>query len=195
MIDPTSFDLVRIRSQWLDLSNPPRQESDLDLTRQGDRFVSAEGDNAIPIAGIESVVEALSEPPISRPCVRNMDFSPQWLERNAKQLIDDRYPDHSEAGRRRYLKKFREFEYFEQQVLASFSSQWTDDYPSFEIELFAGDERVLRASSSSQQPLMIPWTIDRPDGSIVTYNARVARSIGALLPDGFLNASRILALI
>jgi hypothetical protein len=67
---------------------------------------------------------------------------------------------------------------------------WSDDYPEVEVSV-ATERGPLTISSTSQGPYMVPWRVRRDDEPTLSYDLRIPRAIAALMPEGFLNRSRV----
>lgn len=66
-----------------------------------------------------------------------------------------------------------------------------DDDAKFKLELVQRDGHRIVLHSSQSRAFMIPWTIMTDDRRIETYDTRISLAVLRLLPDGFLNRSRI----
>ncbi len=183
---------IRIDSEWLGFASPPRKSSTLELVRSNDSFLIVD---EIPqkVEGhlVEALVSALHDDPIDSPNAANMGFTPEWLKCNVDWLMEELFKSYSPEGQNRFRPKLSNFDYFSSQVAGSFQCYWTDDYPNVCLTIFTKSGGTIRVNSSSQQPFMIPWTIENSEFSICTHNARLGRAIASLLPPGFVNRERL----
>jgi hypothetical protein len=109
-------------------------------------------------------------------------------------------PDHYQGGpevgapnqKALFERKFED-EAFISRILSTVyeSSFHTDDYPFVRVRLTFDDGTLITASSKSQQPYMLPWSIEIRDAKLVTYNANISRALNAILPKKTVNRSRI----
>ncbi len=70
-------------------------------------------------------------------------------------------------------------------------AEHTDDYPHTELILSFKGGRSIRVLSTSQQAMLIPWTIESDGKTVVTFAPELPHAIAALLPGNFCNRYRI----
>jgi hypothetical protein len=182
---------VEISSAWGGLGTPAKTE--LTITRAGSTFRL--GRQTIAPELLKSLVLKLQESEIPEPNLGNLGLTHEWLIKN-HEMPPDHYQGGPEVGapnqKALFQRKFED-EAFMSRILSTIykSSFHTDDYPSVRVRLTFEDGTVMTASSRSQQPYMLPWSVERPDAKFVTYNANISRVLVAILPKKTVNRSRI----
>lgn len=78
-----------------------------------------------------------------------------------------------------------------------YETSWTEDYPSVRVELVLPGGRQLIATTRSQQPYMLPWSVEGDGvafgpGGVETWDPGLPRAVAALLPEGSPNRRRLL---
>jgi hypothetical protein len=70
------------------------------------------------------------------------------------------------------------------------SADWTDDYPTVQVDLRDASGHHITASSNRITPLMLPWSVDAGDGAVQTNDPAIPRALRPLL-EGKVNEERV----
>ncbi len=133
----------------------------------------------------------------------NLGLDVAWVKNNRERLLqhfagksgEGLFPNASARQRAWLTNALADQVFLEKCLQAQFDGFWTDDYPRLELRFDKDDgrtvEHVLRISSRSQHPFMLPWQVS--DGNTVSSNfdAGISRAIAELLPPGFLLRDRL----
>ncbi|MBK8810314.1 MAG: hypothetical protein IPN69_06210 [Acidobacteria bacterium] len=150
----------------------------------------------IETAMVEAFLDAVDEPDAEKPTMESVGISQEWLDSNALPAAKEYAGGFIELAAKNqvelFLSTFRDSQKINGEALIDFfRGGWTDDYPRIKITIREIDGTTIVVSSDSQPVFMLPWSIERGGKSKVNYNARISRTLSALLPKNFTNRERI----
>lgn len=131
------------------------------------------------------LARAVEAPPVSWQEFADRVLTKSWIEATV-QKANEGEKEIPES----FLKDPAELRRVIGNALADFHS---DDYPHVEVELTMDSGRTILASSGSQSPFMVPWTVMRKAGEAATWNPEIGPALADLLPSDFTNRKRLLA--
>ena len=178
---------VRIISRWAGLGAPAASE--LTIAKQGSKFRL--GHRIVDPDLLHTLISALKEADIPEVNLANLGITQEWLVKNHEGPTS-RYQGGPEVGAQNQQALYRERSEdptFISPLLSRIyrSGFHTDDYPSVNVRLTFEDGSAVTVSSNSQQPFMLPWTVELGGATHVTYNANISRAIAAILPKKTVN--------
>jgi hypothetical protein len=206
----TSVESVRITSRYSGWSR--KRPETLVLVRQGEGFVR-DGQSVDP-APVRALLAALTAPPVTRPRLE-CALETGWLQEHATgalAAVESRSSPRWQAAQRElFLRLFAHPPSCEPdrggmdcEPDPEFPGRslcmprydppglkaWSDDYPEVEVSV-ATERGPLTISSTFQGPYMVPWRVRGEREPTFSYDLRIPRAIAALMPEGFLNRSRV----
>jgi len=181
---------IEIFAQWFGLGTPSSSDYEI-VARDGAFFGGLASIDPIDPQNIVALLLSLHAPPVHSPDPTNMGFSPEWLEFNLEQAIEDNLGAYSRQGKRRLQELLRNFDDFSEFVKSQFTCRWTDDSPFVRVRIYSHTCAPVDVRSSSQYSFMIPWNVTTLEGGATTHNARIGRAVAELLPKGFSEKSRL----
>ena len=171
----------------------PPKTSRIVLDRDGPGWRQAE---------IDRLTAALLRPPVRTFDPDLLKFPVAELDMRASQILNlgrsdiscsSLLPDmKSWTGRQRarFLAAVHEPAVVRAATLAVQTAEWTDDYPTVQVELRDAGGHHIMASSNRMTPLMLPWNVDVGDGAVRTYDPEIPRALRPLLA-GKVNQTRV----
>ena len=159
------------------------------LTIRATKTGYSAGDRRIDSDSIRELLTCLnsSPQPLS---LAALGIDQDWLNRNAHSAIGQQRL--SPAQIEKFVSAFRDESTFLKAVKTYYTDiAILDDDASFELELVEMDGSKIRLRSFQSQAYMLPWEISSATRKFETYDVRISRAVFRLLPDGFLNRSRI----
>jgi hypothetical protein len=194
---------IVIRSVWVGMDFESSKGDRLEIVCQGKKCASR--GKPVPLEDITALLQVLAAPPLPQAELPNLGLTQQWLNENAKSLRGERGCDFAQEHKTLLTSRFTNLQEVQQLLPVLLNPGITDDYPFVRIEILKNGETMWLLGSSSQSHLfMLPWDITAqkkssmlPWGSttstktFVSYNAEIGRSIGKLLPEGFVNRDRL----
>ena len=123
----------------------------------------------VPSDVIQGLLIRLNSPPLTL-SLEALNIDRGWLDR------------HPSTDQRSFLKAARRY-YTETVIL--------DDDAEFKLDVVRTDGSRIRLHSGQSQAYMLPWKITTPTRGFETYDVGISHAVMRLLPDGFLNGSRI----
>ena len=182
---------IKIVSSWNGLG--PWARDELIITRKGTDYYT--DGKRVDTALVRNLIDALNAPTIPRIDLPNLGITPAWLNANAekgvKEYADAYYSSSAPNLQALYLSNFKNLSFMKGVVASIYWIGWTDDYPRLEIRVTNDNGTTLFATSEAQQVFMLPWKITKNGQEAKSYNANIARAVGALLPDKFANKERL----
>ena len=197
-IDVADITSISIKSGQAGLGAGSRRSSALDLIRGDQWFVA--GEHRVPVSVVSNLVAELNRPPLKRMDAAQLGLTPEWLDANRERMLgvvgdgggNILFPSATSKQRAWLTNAFFEIPLIEESVRSYTIQFWVDDWPSVHVSLQHGEDEVMRLSSEAQIPFMVPWKLDRGGETVYTANVDISRGVAAMLPDGFVNRSRIL---
>jgi hypothetical protein len=160
----------------------------LTIARKGTGFT--DGTHTIDADALDALVASLSSPPITAIEPGRIGVDNDKMRTAAEDAATRMYPrtlvDDAVA-------RFMQPGVIAERIRALDGSGpgWTDDNPAVRVEVvLAGGETVI-ATSHSQLPLMLPWTVERRGHTSQTFNPDISRNVADILPDGFVERDRV----
>jgi hypothetical protein len=180
-----------ISSSWGGLGKPGR--SSITVEHKDDHYL--ERGRRVPVAKMAFLESALKAPVLTKPDLDNLGISTEWLASHFPEVLKyTTYFDY-EAGLPAQQKLFRtafvDEKTIQRRIERLYKSFHTDDYPQIKVDLTFDDGIMLVVSSVSQNPYMIPWSIQRNGSKSETYNANISRALFDILPENFTNSFRL----
>jgi hypothetical protein len=168
--------------------------ADLAISRDGDHYVAA-NHRTIQAKVVQDFLDAINEPLIAKPEPVNMGITDRWLLEHTEEAGDDasifNYRDGSPEQKEIFRKAFVDQDTIQPRLETVFEGSHTDDYPQMTIKIQFDHETTRTVSSDSQNPFMIPWSVDGTRSK--TFNVHISRALMELLPEGFVNRGRLTA--
>jgi len=163
------------------------------------------GSRSVSCLLVRDLYEASLRPVFDGPELRNMGVSREWLETVAVRALDRYAPslceDMSEDQEQLFRRQFTDVTTIDRVVSAAYAEEvaphpvvdtgWPNDYPSLSVLLTTVEGGEVRVESTSTMPFMLPWTVRMAGQTFRTYNADIAATLAALLPEGFANRERL----
>ena len=154
------------------------------IQRKRNKFLS----NSRPVSAVQvqSLVDALSAPPLLKPDMTNLGITQEWL---ASKVESQRIPDRT----RRAEETASQEKLFDLNLIANvlpglFVNDITDILLFCKVEIVFDHGSKLSAESYSYYPFMLPWSMK---GERFTCNADISRAVAALLPAESVNKSKL----
>jgi hypothetical protein len=173
-----------------------QQEGGKFIQRKGDKFLS----NGQPVSAVQvqSLVDALSAPPLTRMDMTNLGITHEWLASK----VESQWPPASYwpparawatettvSQEKLFYKSFTDLNLVAN-ILPYIGLSIKLDYSVFcKVELVFDDGSKLSAESYSYDVFMLPWSMK---GRRFTYNADISRAVAALLPAHSANKSTLM---
>jgi hypothetical protein len=156
--------------------------------------------NKISISLIEILIKVIIEPEVVELNLDDWGITRTWLNNNVIPDFKGFYLGADEptlAQKALYIKSFTNLTIMKR-VLERYYKNYSsmdDDYPEVSIIITGTNGEEIKIFSDFQGPFMIPWQISiiskNVSKIIKTYNIHISKAIWAILPDGFLNLTRI----
>ena len=155
---------IRIESRWGGLGTPSDKTYTIDTRRS-------------PKA-VERFAAAIAAAPVGRQAAMRDIATPEWLMQ-ARQYEKNSYvPVCSAEAKRRFEERLADPAFARKLLDRHYRASWTDDNPSFFVDVTFHGGRKVHIESHAQHALMLPWSV----GGVQTWNPELARAIAALLP-------------
>jgi hypothetical protein len=168
-------------------------EANLAISRDGDHYVA--NHRTVPAKVVQDFLDAVTEPLIAKPDPVNMGITDRWLLEHTEEAGDDalifNYRDGSPDQKDIFRKAFVDHDTIQPRLETVFEGNHTDDYPQITIKIQFDDRTTRTVSSDSQNPFMVPWSVDGAGSK--TFNVHISRALMELLPEGFVNRERLTA--
>lgn len=174
----TKVQTIRIEARWAGLGEPIAENAT--VRRDGDDYVI--GSRRVQAARIDELVRALTAPALSQEAGLLQLTTAEWLRSHADKsyaVLSSAQKECSNAARNLFIATFTDRDDAIAALREHYGSTHTDDHPSMQVEVLTDAGRTLRASSHSQNALMLPWKIDEAE----TWNPAISRAVAALLPE------------
>ena len=183
---PKQVERVVIRSSWGGLG--PRRDDRLEIVR-GSRGFALQG-KPVDSALVETLIRALQAPTIPHPQAANLGITPDWLRQHRHEK-EPRAPaqgiDTTPGQHSLYESAIMNPQVIAKTLPGLFNNMHTDDYPHVRLEVRFTDGTKLTATSDSQFPFMLPWSVDGNK----TFDAGISRALAALMPEKATNRERL----
>ncbi len=156
---------IRIVSRWQGWGS---EENTLSIVLRGDAYYA--GASVVPQQAVRNLVAAIMSPPVARPDFQNLGLTDERLNRIARASLERleesgiKLDPQEESG---FLASFKS-ERLVRQALNKAVLRRTDDFPKLTIDIALANGKRIRAFSSSQDYLMLPWLIERESGRTVS---------------------------
>jgi hypothetical protein len=184
---------ITIQSTWGGLGTPAR--SSLVIKREGNQYIANQ--QSIRVEQVGAFLRAIEARPIQEPNPSNLGITPQWLREHVEEAGRNAIYFDYQAGaadqKELFRKAFEDEKTIQERLKSVYASFHTDDYPGMNIELKLVDGEVIKITSSSQHPFMIPWKIAQGKATTITYNADISRALFEMLPEKFTNREALTA--
>jgi hypothetical protein len=208
---------IDIKSYWLGLGDKSRTELTIQhigpayqlhgyqedvpliLRKRGDRD-KGKGpvrfpDQQVASDLLDALAAAVNQGAVDEPDAQNLGVTREYLETIVGRVTTatSRYSLKSGTTEQKALfrNSFTNPELIAKTLPVLFRGGHTDDYPSVDVAVTFEDGSVVTLRSGSQSVFMLPWKLVRRGESVLTFNARLARAIAALMPPQSTNRSRI----
>lgn len=182
---------IKINSSWGGLGTP--QKSELIIAHKPKGYYA--GGDRVEKHLVDNLLGAIDEPEIKKFELANLGITQEWLDANAQAGIEDYAASYFSMSapkqKQLYLSSFKNLQFIEKIIPKVLNGGWTDDYPSFGVEITEADGTKIIVGSDEQPEFMLPWEIVRNGKTTRTYNANISRALVALLPKKFANRDRL----
>jgi hypothetical protein len=158
-----------------------RQKEGKFIQKKESKFLS----NGRPVSAVlvQSLVNALSAPPLTGMDMTNLGITQEWLAANVESqwsLIRSRATETTASQETLFQKSFTDFNLVKDLLTYILLSEIFDYSAYCKVEIFFNHGSKLSAETYSYSVFMLPWKIE---GRSFTFNADIARAVAALLPD------------
>jgi hypothetical protein len=190
---------IAIQSRWGGLG--PSRKTEL-IIRNENGVYRLDG-SVIETSAVVALNSAVLESPLPTPSAANFGLTKGWLEATSDDLLknakrgaeNDSLYWAMDSGIASQKMLFRE-SYSNPDLIGKalsdlYRSRHTDDNPSVCVTLSHSDGSSIVVSSNSQGEYMLPWKIERPNGSFETFNRNISIALANLLPKEATNRERI----
>ena len=155
------------------------------IQRRRGKFLS----NGRPVSTlqVQSLVDALSAPPLPEPDMANLGITYEWLTSKVESQRP-RVRARTASQEKLFQKSFANLNLAANVLPSVFLSEISDVSAFCKVEIVFDDGSKLSAESYSYSAFMLPWSMK---GRRFTYNADISRAIAALLPAESVNKSTL----
>ncbi len=153
---------------------------------------------------IQELLAALLAPPVERLDPELLGVTQPWLDSNAERILmklkrprpcseSENLPKTRTAeDERRFLESFKNLKKATAVVENHYRKNGKGGRPLIRIAVNLDDGSEIKFRSVSPHLWMLPWRVEREGRVVTTYNPRVSRALGALLPFTFsVNRARL----
>jgi hypothetical protein len=182
---------IEIKSHWGGLGTP--QQTDLVIQNEAGTYKL--GRKRIDAASVEALVQAVQQPPLSKPSFEGLGLSKAWLQEHLTDIPKKSSWWRLKSGTPKqsalFGNSFADPDFVGKVLPNLFNFSRTDDYPSVEVTVSRDDGSTVIISSHSQYSFMLPWNISANGNTYSTFDSRVSTSVAALMPNKVTNRERI----
>ena len=190
------IDTIKIKSSWLFMGG--LKENELTIKHKPNGYYA--NGNKISTLLIENLIKVIFEPKVVELNLNDWGITQTWLNNNVNPDFTGFYygaDEPSSTQKELYINSFTDLRIMKR-VLGRYYQNYSsmnDDYPEVSLIITGTNGEEIRIFSDFQGPFMIPWQISSlvkyVSKTIKTYNIRVSKAIAAILPNDFLNLTRI----
>ena len=176
---------IQIRSKWVGLGGMKESSASVEQ-RAGRCYVNG---RLVSPEVVENFLRQLGAA-AETPSLANLGITKSWLDQNATPAFALHKNDQPPVDRTKFLASFRDLSLVETLMPELVKDGWTDDYPTVEIKIQRNGKSTV-VSSKRQNVFMVPFEITEDGATRLTYNAKFAVALVALLPANFTNLDRL----
>jgi hypothetical protein len=187
---------IKITSAWggltMNSTSPSYGEVLIEKTATGYYSDGKKIDDSL----IRALLFAIHEPVIRHPRLANLGITQERLNANAesgaKEYAEEWFTTRFAPNQKAlYFSTFKNLRLVRQILPSIMRGGWSDDFPSFEVEITNTNGTVIKVSSEAQPLFMLPWKLNAGRRTVKTYNAHISLALAKLIPPDFPNRGRI----
>lgn len=178
---------IWIVSNWTGLG--PTGHSELVIERKPEGY-RAKG-KKVDVKMVDDLLASIFAPPVNSPSLTNLGITQAWLNANADDAMLKYEQTAAENLRAIFLRSYSDVSLVERLLPEVYRDWSTDNYPEFSVEITFIDGSLTKVFSSTQWPLMLPWSVSIGERTHRTFDCGISRAIAKLVPAKFTNAVRL----
>lgn len=169
-------------------------EEEVTISCEGQRC-RADG-KAVEWAAVERLLEAVERPALTAPTAEGLGISRTWLTENAAEAWTE-LPLHgevpTEGQKALFASAFADPQRLQPGLIQHFSVPLSlHDLPGVFVEIRRADGSTVEVQATSSSLYLMPWEVTKGGSKTTTYDRVLSDAVAQLMPDGFLNRSRLL---
>lgn len=140
-------------------------------------------DRPVSAAQVQSLVDAFSAAPMTRPDLKNLGITQEWLAAKVESQQPRNIPQGqmTVSQKKLFQESFTNLNLVENLLFNLLMPERFDYSAFYKVEIFFDDGSKLSAESDSYGVFMLPWSMNGQRDAY-NYNADISRAIAALLP-------------